>query len=1223
MSDLSWMLADVQGGAEQPPVAPQSQPDDDYWGNRPGLDLGDIIPFIGTHKSAGGALAGGVGDVLDTLARPVRTAIGEAADAYSGDPEGFEGGKIFEALYNAKPLDEGGVAPSATDLRRRAVVALGGPESGDFGKIGENETWGDHFGDIADFGLDIGIGAATDPTVWATAGLSAAGKAGQVGRSGLVRDLAGMGAVEREALAGLGAEARAAKQATLPTRGSILKKHGYAEDFQPPADFAMNNSKGYLQDLYSGEKEVNIPFLGAVPKGIPGVVAGAVVNPLHATASALGGITAKISATPLAQALKDTPLGLPAKWARSVSDFVSNPNEAEALTFAEHQANATAAAWRDTQLANVNKLGQEALARGMTPELHALVPKWVELNAAEITAKNPLGLMHSDEVTGAARSAERDAIRQEVQKFDSKAQSAFFDYSTQIDKMLRDIPEDLDFESLGTSLKKEAEATAKTLEQAQKAYDAAPAIGSQIDPSWTLPKSRQVTKALEDATKAHEEILKRNREVINFWPQVLSDPTREAAHIEDTILKPGVGAGGANKERGGVHPKLLPDGSANPKGGTPYSLAEANEAKRLAGSRQGAFTDPVEKDTGILSSLSRWRKGDAKEIAATFEKNTVAGLETYISGRAYNTVKKAELKKNMLNTFGGMPKEDWAKVIEAAKEGKNAAEIEKLTGWNPLNYMGYDAKKRVAAGGALIDNLKTGGPEGSKEFAAGAEKLKGGEHKTVFMPREVVDRYEKMLALHDKLPEWMQTMQDFIKPSMVDWKKFSTFVWPKSSIRNSIGDMVRLWQEDALDIHSPGDAARLLGAVPNIMEGLGDDFGKLGATGLAGGNLDKSARHLMQDGTISAQGLAQEMHKAGYLETGWISEELRAAAGQKIKEGPLSGTYTKYAPQVMQSLTDKYMAAVKFRETAQRLGAVAARLRAGDTLGEAMFRAEKALFNFGRISPAAKFLRDMGIAPFISYDMKNLPAQIEWVLTNPGEAAAGMRALGLLQNQQMPEHLLPQEFHNKYNMQLGYEKDENGRPILSIYKAENVIPLEDLSAWLNDPQEKIRNSLGPMVSFISKSLGPDYYDDPNERSAFKDTLRSFRPIRVAEKAWNAATGKVPIKKDEVVQSLGDVATEQLVLPFLIKKVDVLGQLKKEDTKAKADYSTVNNKLKEINGRLNRDRLAGADEDTLGLLLAERERLDVLAQEKYRALVKERYDARTIRANAEAATKAGN
>lgn len=165
---------DTQPEADEPPPLPERT----FSGSGPGFDLMDLLdnPAVSTVTTA-----------LDTLARPVRTALGTGDLARS-----------FESIYNPD------VALSEEGLKK----AWGLPEF--------NQGAGFDAGDILDFASTLGVGVLTDPTTYVSAGLTSAGK-----------QLAGKGAkAARLAVTGKRAEALAevAGSAERLAHGGLMPK---------------------------------------------------------------------------------------------------------------------------------------------------------------------------------------------------------------------------------------------------------------------------------------------------------------------------------------------------------------------------------------------------------------------------------------------------------------------------------------------------------------------------------------------------------------------------------------------------------------------------------------------------------------------------------------------------------------------------------------------------------------------------------------------------------------------------------------------------------------------------------------------------------------------------------------------------------------------------------------------------------------------------------------
>ena len=376
------------------------------------------------------------------------------------------------------------------------------------------------------------------------------------------------------------------------------------------------------------------------------------------------------------------------------------------------------------------------------------------------------------------------------------------------------------------------------------------------------------------------------------------------------------------------------------------------------------------------------------------------------------------------------------------------------------------------------------------------------------------------------------------------WKPLQ-IINPASQIRNQIGDMFRMWQTGLIDGQTSSDMLTLWKAKDGMAALARRDFSPWK-------DLPEMVPGMKNDEVIK---LAADN---GVIGTGRTAEVLNEAAEAVAKESSLAVGASKVLPWV-QERGKNFLA---MREDVNRLSGFASRLRAGDDAMQASLRVEEALFNQARISPAADFLRKTGIAPFISWQAKNIPMQVEWAVRKPGQFAAMLRGLTLLNGEdqeKIPEALLPQYMKDKYNLVLNKAKDpETGKLVYQYVTDSGVLPMTDLQQLWDSHGRSLLDVLGPLYK-----LGIDAYEGEFGEEGKKgagDVVREVfgKPADVIAKFTKAGSvdPRTQLRNPSV---MGEVV--QQFLPARVQQIAIEDKLQSAQAQNKLDLAKAKGALK--------------------------------------------------------------
>lgn len=710
-----------------------------------------------------------------------------------------------------------------------------------------------------------------------------------------------------------------------------------------------------------------------------------------------------------------------------------------------------------------------------------------------------------------------------------------------------------------------------------------------------LTKRRDETAAkLADMEAEYAQAVRMANAVPSFSPGALADDAEELI----------VGPGGrltvqtsptGMKEKTFAHGPTMGDErlfSKTTGEGVTFTQRQAAEyaKKGGVGTRVTGYATPKDVVNGVEmakrfikeGSVSKVAKEEAEAAAKRgqlFDRNPISAYQNYLQGGFYKTIRNAELNRSLANTFNAIPTTLWDSSMKLANEAAKAGANGKTTLANIVKMWradsGMDPLKLLDEG--TVQTLKS--KNLTAQQVADVFKEKGGPlhyqqvdnflgtNKHALLPNAVAERYaayrtNSVQRMGDTLNKMMGPVSQF----MAYWKPMQV-LWPNSQFRNQLGDLFRMVQGGVMDGETANDYTKLYFGRKKVSgdRSLSKEFANRNFSGWRDVTFD-----IIQNGKparLNGEELMQLASRHGVIGTGRMSEVLEESAKHATKGSNVVGRTLESAQEWM-----------VLREDVNRLSAFASRLRAGDSPFEAALRTEEALYNQMRISPAADFLRKTGVAPFISWTAKNLPAQIEFAIKHPGAMSAMLRGAELLrgtaEDEKVPEAMLPDYLKNKYNIVLDKEVNpKTGRLEYFYTTTSGVIPVNDLQEVIDSNGGTLKELLGPIFKMGIGIYSGEFGEEGT--GGKEDVLRTLvgRPYSVPSEGIDSARGVVRSGREMEFKEFAF----NLFSPFRVKGVDAEREMDKAEKRLKLQLNEATGQLKGASSRLEQAKLLFGDD----------------------------------------------
>lgn len=481
--------------------------------------------------------------------------------------------------------------------------------------------------------------------------------------------------------------------------------------------------------------------------------------------------------------------------------------------------------------------------------------------------------------------------------------------------------------------------------------------------------------------------------------------------------------------------------------------------------------------------------------------------------KAYNvvqTVNKAQLRQKFDDVYKSTPVRAFDNVKAWARDGVPLDEIEKRFnryGFNRLEFMVDPAIWRSLKEGRIDvkDAFKPGAvPFGTREMPDWSPVAKLDANERIpnpidgVMPKEAryvsepaLKELEKQMAIHNDMGAVLGAIAPAMQTVLSIYKPMSTVVSIKYHLRNFLSDTFRMMQEglwggastanDLKQLLNPRAWANYTSTGLNRMAPFRTMRFDLGAGAQQFGKQVIDGEELMN--LLAQKGVLNSGLDAGDMLRSIRPDKSSSAAG------------TDFWAQSKRALS--------YRDEAMRTAAFLTAIRKGKSIDDAVLDTTRALFDYKRLSPAMDFLRKTGIAPFIGWSAKNIPAQIEFAMKHPGVVAAVFRAMEMAKDGEIPPDGLPKYMSQKFNIHIANRKNPvTGRDEQVIVNAGSIIPIGDLYDAVKDPQMFVRGQLAPW-----SKAGLEWVVDGDFKEGLARGVLGV-PGNVGGKIYDAATGKI-------------------------------------------------------------------------------------------------------------------
>ena len=683
------------------------------------------------------------------------------------------------------------------------------------------------------------------------------------------------------------------------------------------------------------------------------------------------------------------------------------------------------------------------------------------------------------------------------------------------------------------------------------------------------------------ATRAATEATRKADAVGTYQPAVMLDPAKQKMREGREGGAPGFSPSrGGERMRGGElreTPELE---------GVPMFVREAE--RRMAGGSVGGGSEEAAKVVRWWElGKHYWNRRDwklaiedakAAAKAEIFEPNTakawIKSADTW-----YRYVSEQKLAENMTNAFG-ISTDAWKKATKMALEGADDIDIlgqfsAEAGGRNLRELIPADVKAKDLKGALKEMGGKIKGPAGFKLDNTISPR-------PVFLPTPMLEEYNRHMSFIKELPTKLMLVGRTLLSYLQLWKASVTWVRPSYHIRNTISDQVQLGQWGLLDKHSAGDVGALVGPA------MGNPFSSSGKPQTAiKAMFGDMAPWRGAEVVVSATGETMDLADVMLLirEQGGISQGfLRNEVISRIDKLPTpSGGKLQEQARIMASFgamredlthVQGTLAALRKRELAE--------LPFPDRLKEALIIKEQALYNFHRISPAAKALRVSGLVPFIAWTSKNMSAQVIWAIQNPGKYAAVLRAYDAIQ-QGTPFEVVREDMRHRFQVKLQETQREDGTTDVEVVTLSGIIPMSDLPEVARGGSEAVTEMFGPPLKLLKDmwTMKDNRFGSAEERATEHAGLLGM-PGRVAKRLGQSGQ-VIPGTGGRVEKDPATVIFEETLSPIRIRTINLekaTAQMRKHldytERQFKAEVSLAEDER-------NQQAAIGVDPQKLGLL----------------------------------------
>lgn len=351
----------------------------------------------------------------------------------------------------------------------------------------------------------------------------------------------------------------------------------------------------------------------------------------------------------------------------------------------------------------------------------------------------------------------------------------------------------------------------------------------------------------------------------------------------------------------------------------------------------------------------------------------------------------------------------------------------------------------------------------SKEFFEGVKKFASKEGLESTAPDLKGLKFEPDIA--EKIDKYYQS----IKPedvklifkaydSALNWWKGQALIAPSYHIRNMVGNM---WNNFLAGVSNPVSYVR----AGMLQAGKGNDIRIAGKTG---------------------KEIVELAEKRGVLGQGWFSADIPRMIESGIKstwkEGINPLSQQNYAFKTNKAIGSAF-------ENNARLAHFIDKLEKGSSVDDAVMSVKKYLFDYQDLTDFEKTWLKR-VMPFYTWTRKNVPLQLEHLITQPGKYAGVEKVVRVIENIGMgnapkaDEKYLSEYIKGNTAMRVKYNEEDK---TYYYFLLGNWLPAYQAMDFLSSPMENIMAMLTPLLKTPMEIA-------TNKSSFFKNTLGDYETI---------------------------------------------------------------------------------------------------------------------------------
>lgn len=316
-----------------------------------------------------------------------------------------------------------------------------------------------------------------------------------------------------------------------------------------------------------------------------------------------------------------------------------------------------------------------------------------------------------------------------------------------------------------------------------------------------------------------------------------------------------------------------------------------------------------------------------------------------------------------------------------------------------------------------------------------------------------------------------------------NWWKGQVLIAPSYHIRNSVGN---IWNNFLAGVKNP---------LSYIQAGMLQS-GKAGDLEIAG---------------MKANDLIELMKKRGVINEGWYAADIPSTI-----EGGIQSTFKQgINPLSQQNYLFKLNKGLgSIVENNARIAHFIDKLKSGSTIDDAVMSVKKYLFNYQDLTEFEKTVMKR-VMPFYTWTRKNVPLQLEHLITQPGKyaglekAVRAIEKIGMGDSRPVNEKYLSDYIKNNTAMRVKYNEDDK---TYYYFLLGNWLPSYQAIDFLSQPLKNIIDMVTPLLKTPIELL--------SNKSFFKNTLGESEMIEnYPGQTTNFLGFNVPVKTATVLRNI--------------------------------------------------------------------------------------------------------